>query len=91
MVRAVELGFDLFSGSYPYLATRRGEALLFEHIPDEHSVKSARSNFKEDKQDEENGEVEDGAPQKKRRRVSASHSDLQEPSCAIAIDLNSKM
>jgi queuine tRNA-ribosyltransferase accessory subunit len=31
VIKAVDLGIDLFSGSYPYYITQRGEALTFKY------------------------------------------------------------
>lgn len=30
MIQAVELGFDIFSGSYPYVQAEKGVAFLFD-------------------------------------------------------------
>jgi len=31
VVEAVELGFDLFTGSYPYILTEKRQALMFDY------------------------------------------------------------
>jgi hypothetical protein len=32
IVKAVELGFDLFSGSYPFVLTNKSQALIFSYV-----------------------------------------------------------
>ena len=31
-MRSVELGFDIFSGSYPFVLTQRGQAISFRYL-----------------------------------------------------------
>ena len=50
VVRAVELGFDLFTGTYPYVLSMRNHALLFDYEIDSKS----KENGDDDVHSEEN-------------------------------------
>lgn len=51
VVQAVELGFDIFNGAYPFLLTEKFEALLFDF-----KLKTSSINEKDESSDEDHGE-----------------------------------
>lgn len=44
VIKAVELGFDLFAGSYPLVVTNNNQAMAFDYTLDEEDKKSADDN-----------------------------------------------
>ncbi len=51
VVEAVELGFDLFTGSYPYILTDKRQALMFnyEMSPDSEDIETPAKRAKKEK------------------------------------------
>lgn len=70
----MELGLDVFSGSYPYLVTQKGHASLYEYKMQEPENKGEEGL-------DSDGEENDEALPAKRRKLEAKE---------ISIDLNDK-
>lgn len=50
MIKAVELGVDLFNGSYPAVMTQSNQALMFDYLYD-HQVDSKKRTHESDEED----------------------------------------
>ena len=76
VVKAVELGIDLFSGSYPYVITQRGEVCVYEYKMTDDDKKT------NEEKDDDDDDDESSEPASKKRKQTIINSGQ------VTIDLN---
>ncbi len=78
VVSAVELGFDIFNGSYPMKVTQLNQALMFDFVysPNQNS---------------EDHDDEDYEVSAKKRRFTENETDSKAQQSPLLINLNDKM
>ena len=94
-MNAIELGFDIFTGSYPYLLSQRGQALVFDYeLSDEEELNETHVNKYTEEKDDDQEDEEANAPGKRRKiqedDVPAKRIKIEQNKYKILIDLNDK-
>ncbi len=78
-MNAIELGFDIFTGSYPYILTQKGHACLFDYYMNSEND----GNINDDNDKNVDDSHNDGPVKKKRKYSFTSNKET-------FLDLNDK-